>query len=107
MGSGIPVIFAAGAAARPEDWAADDLVLDGAALADGTAPASAGHQRGGLCPCCVGRPAAAVALTKLFIARVRGEMRPFRRIVIAGGDAAMLRATLGADLLVAAHYRLD
>lgn len=112
----VPVVFAA-----PERAGAEDaLLLDaGQAVAgqDGAVPVGAacvvvrlpalafGHRIG--CVCCVPRGAAAEALGRLFLARARGEVGFFRRVVVSVADAASVREAVLADRLVAGRYRLD
>ena len=57
------------------------------------------------CACCVGRGALAAALGGLFIARAKGEVEFFRRVVVTGADAAA-RAGLADDALVSARFRI-
>jgi hypothetical protein len=57
------------------------------------------------CACCVGRGALAAALGRLFIARARGEVAFFHRVVVTGAAPAT-RASLVADSLVTARFRL-
>lgn len=68
------------------------------------APVESGFHVPG-CACCVGRGALAAALGRLFIARARGEVAFFRRVVVTGADAAA-HAALAADSLVAARFRI-
>jgi hypothetical protein len=87
----IEVLFGTASLAGPQD----------AVLA---APAEFARHRAG-CACCAGRGALAAALGHLFIARARGEVAYFRRVVVTGADAAA-RASLAADGLVAARFRV-
>lgn len=57
------------------------------------------------CACCVSRSRAAVALDKLFLQRVRGEVPWFQRVVVPADDPA-LRASLADDPLLSARFRL-
>lgn len=110
MDARVPVRFAAANQAGPED----------ALLIEGDAPAPAGrvvarfalpeqpaHPIG--CACCLPRGPVAEALTKLFLARVRGEVAFFRAVVAqpasAAGEAA-IRAALADDPLVSGRFRL-
>jgi G3E family GTPase len=101
----IPVLFAAAAAAGPDDAllvagdAPDVLVA-----ADG--PGATGHAAG--CTCCTPRGAVAAALSRLFLARARGETPFFRRVVVAAGPEAetLVRAALDRDAFLAGRYRL-
>ncbi|MGK7867275.1 hypothetical protein [Falsiroseomonas sp. E2-1-a20] len=66
----------------------------------------AGH--GVACACCTGRSEAALALDRLFQARVRGQCGWFERVVaVAITEAGRLELTeaLAGDRLVAARYR--
>ena len=90
----VPVV--AGAAARPGDvvqpWAGE-----------GTTRHAAG------CACCRPRPPLAAAMARLFLARARGEMPFFVRVVVPcppERDAA-LAATLASDPVTAARFRFD
>lgn len=70
-------------------------------------PDAAGHLAG--CRCCGGRSGAARALDSLFLARARGEAKPFRVVVAlvqtdAGRDA--LVAAIEEDRVVRARFRL-
>jgi hypothetical protein len=102
------VVFADQASAGPDD----------ALLIEGEAPAPPGravarfaagprpwHAPG--CACCVPRAAAAAALGRLFLARARGEVAFFRRVVAVVNDPAAVRAALAEDVLAAARFRLD
>jgi hypothetical protein len=54
----------------------------------------------------VPRGALARTLARLFLARVRGEVPYFDRVVLAGGfEPAALNAALTQDVLVAARFR--
>jgi hypothetical protein len=60
------------------------------------------------CACCGGRTAAAVALDRLFQARVRGRCAWFERVVALVGSAAgrtQVLAALGEDAVTAARFR--
>jgi len=57
------------------------------------------------CTCCAGRSGVALALDRLFQARVRGGCAWFSRVV-AVGDAAAVRVALHEDALAAARFRL-
>jgi hypothetical protein len=58
------------------------------------------------CTCCVARSEDALALDRLFLARVRGEVPWFRRVVVPADDPA-LRAALTADPVLSARFRLE
>ncbi len=94
---------------------ADDALLiegDGAAP-DGNVhgrfvvPAAAAHTAG--CACCLPRGPVAEALTRLFLQRVRGDVKFFSGVVAVprsvAGEAA-IRAALQEDPMVMARFRL-
>jgi hypothetical protein len=104
----VPVVFSDFAAPGPDD----------ALLIEGDAPAPPGrvvvrfaagprpwHAPG--CACCAPRAAAAAALGRLYLARARGEVAFFRRVVAVVKDPAALRAALAEDALAAGRFRLD
>lgn len=60
------------------------------------------------CACCAGRPAVAIALDRLFQARVRGRTPWFDRVAILVAAPAIrqdLAAALAGDALTLARYR--
>ncbi len=60
------------------------------------------------CACCGGRSPAAVALDRLFQARMRGKCGWFERVVVLAptpAGRAAVRAALDADALTAARFR--
>ena len=59
------------------------------------------------CRCCGGRDPAALALAGLFLARARGEVGYFSRVVVDVGDVSLVRAMLEHDLFVRARFRLS
>jgi hypothetical protein len=88
------------------------LVEDGAAVPPGRAvarfavPATA-HALG--CACCVPRGPAALALGRLFLARVRGETAPFDAVMAVTrtpAGMAAVRAALEQDVVTRARFRL-
>jgi hypothetical protein len=89
----IPVLFGTAADAGPEDAV---LRLEAAA--------SPFHGAG--CACCAPRGAVGRALGGLFLARARGEVPYFRRVVVVSADVAGVRAALASDILVAARFRM-
>jgi hypothetical protein len=111
----IPVLFAEAAAAGPDDAVlvagdAPDVLVAGDApdvLVAADAPVPTGHAAG--CTCCAPRGAVADALSRLFLARARGETPFFRRVVVAAGPEAetQVRAALDRDAFLAGRYRLD
>jgi len=103
----VPVVFGDLAAAGPDDGL----------LIEGEAPAPPGravarfasgprpwHAAG--CACCAPRAVAAAALGRLFLARARGEVPFFRRVVAVVRDPDAVRAALAADALAAGRFRL-
>lgn len=105
--SRIPVVFGTLAEAGAEDA----LLLAGSAVpppgravafvAAGASPHAAG------CNCCVSRGSVAQAMAALFVARARGEVAFFSRLLVvldAAGRAAA-RAALEGDRFVAGRYR--
>jgi hypothetical protein len=112
----IPVTLLADAAALPAALAAGRpaaLLVEGAATtapgtvaAEGFRPVTL-HVAG--CACCAGRNAAALALDRLFQARVRGRAGWFERVLVlsatAAGRAEVTQA-LERDALTAARFRV-
>jgi hypothetical protein len=78
----------------------------GAVAVERFEPAAAAHPLA--CACCTGRGPAALALDRLFQARVRGSVGWFRRVVALAPDEAAraeLAAALFDDALTAARFR--
>jgi hypothetical protein len=73
------------------------------ALAQEFWDASARHPTA--CACCTARPGPALALDRLFQARVRGTCPWFDR-VIAIGDGAAVQAAIAQDAVTAARFRV-
>lgn len=106
--SRIPVVFATLAEAGADD----------ALLLDGTTPPPPGRVVGRVvgggslhapgCNCCVSRSGAAQAMAALFVARARGEVAFFPRLLVAldAAGTAAARAALAEDRFVAARYRM-
>ena len=103
----IPVLLAGREAVGPGD--AVLLEGDGAFPAGVAARFSAAGGHGIGCACCVPRSDAARALARLFLARARGEVALFRRVVAVtaspAGQAAVTAAVTG-DVLASARFRL-
>ena len=78
--------------------------LNGEGDASFTPSGVAAHAIG--CACCTSRSEDALALDRLFLARVRGEVPWFRRIVVPTDNAA-LRASIVADPVLAARFRIE
>jgi hypothetical protein len=105
----LPVIFAPAASAGSDDA----LLIEAGAtappghpvarLAAGRAAAPA-HVAG--CACCLPRGAVAAALGALFLARARGEVAFFRRVIADVTDPSAVRAALQNDPASAARFRL-
>jgi hypothetical protein len=103
----VPVLFGSVEDARPDDA----LLIDG----DAEAPAghvvarlsgdgSAAHVAG--CVCCVPRSAAGSALAGLFLARGRGEVAFFRRVMVVTGDRGAIMEAVAGDVLASGWFRL-
>ena len=90
------------------------LIEQGAALpaacvpfAQFVVPVGLTHPAG--CACCVPRGPVAEALTRLFLARVRGETRHFSAVIavpVSREGEAAIRAALLSDPMVSARFRL-
>lgn len=82
-------------------------VAQNGAVSPPGAPSLAGSHSAG-CACCAPRSAVAQALSRLFLARARGEVGFFRRVVAAAGGetAAAIREALAEDPLVSGCFRL-
>jgi hypothetical protein len=96
----IPVAVGPAAMAR-----ADDAVLAEADLPRSGMTGAPGHPAG--CACCLSRGAMAQALHRLFLARARGEVPFFRRVVVAAPDGAALAEALTGDAFVSGRYRAE
>ena len=103
----IPLVFG-----RVEDAGPDDAVLmegDGPVAVAGAvvriAPAPVADHAPG-CACCLPRPPVAAALGGLFLARARGEVPFFRRVVVVVADDVQIRAEIAGDPLVSGRFRL-
>ena len=86
-------------------WLAEE---DGSAhpgIAECFAPALSAHVAG--CACCGGRGAAALAFSRLFLRRARGELSftAVHAVVKTPAGAGEIRAALRDDPFVAARYR--
>jgi len=104
----LPVVFGTVATAGPEDALlieGDAPALPGQTVARFTAGPLPWHAAG--CACCVPRAAAAAALGRLFLARARGEVAFFRRVVAVVNNKQALQAALSVDALAAARFRID
>lgn len=86
-----------------------DAGADDAVLAEGAAAWGALANHAADCACCAPRGAVAPELTALFLARARGEVPFFRRVVAVPADeagAAAMRAALRDDPFVSGRFRL-
>ncbi len=103
----VPIVFATIADLAPDDA----LLIDG----DADAPedrivvrlspqTGAAHLAG--CVCCVPRSAAGSALAGLFLARGRGEIAFFRRVVAISDNPAAIRAAIEDDMLASSWFRI-
>lgn len=68
--------------------------------------AGGGHAIG--CACCVPRSDAGRALGRLFLARARGEVAAFGRVVVVASEEgrAAVEAAVGGDVLASARFRM-
>ncbi len=90
----------------------DAVLLEGdGALPAGTAArftlAGAGHAIG--CACCMPRSDAGRALGRLFLARARGEVAAFGRVVVVAASdegRAAVEAAVGGDVVASARFRM-
>lgn len=89
----IPVVFDAATPGPADAILVPDLSWD-----------VAQHSAG--CGCCGARGPAALALDRLFQARVRGEVPWFDRVVAPHEAETLLREAIAADALSAARFRL-
>ncbi len=103
----VPVVFGAMSDLRPDDA----LLIDGEAEAPEGAivvrladPTTASHEQG--CVCCVPRSAAGSALSGLFLARGRGDVAFFRRVLAVTPDPAAIQAAVEDDLVASSWFRL-
>jgi hypothetical protein len=103
----IPVLFAPAATAGPGDALLTEADLPGGAMPVwAAAPRPHGVASG--CVCCRPGGAPAQALRRLFLARARGEVAFFSRLVVAAGAAgeAAVRQALASDAFLAGRYRV-
>ena len=104
----VPVVFGEIGDAGPEDAlliAGDAPAPKAMALARYNVSNSAAHQPG--CLCCLPRGAAALALGRLFLARSRGEVGFFRRVLVVAQDPSPVLAALASDPLVSGRFRFS
>lgn len=100
----VPVVFG-----TLEDAGPDDALLiegDAAVPADRVAvrlSAQPIHAAG--CVCCVPRSAAGSALSGLFLARGRGTVAYFKRVVAVTSDPAAVMAAIETDALASGWFR--
>ena len=107
MDARVPVVFGDIATAGPDDGLlieGDTPAPPGRAVARFTPGPLRWHARG--CACCAPRTAAAAAHGRLYLARARGEVPFFRRIVAVVNNPAAVRAALSGDVLAAGRFRL-
>lgn len=103
----VPVIFG-----QVSDAVGDDALLiegDWVAPMDRivvrlAADATPAHLAG--CVCCVPRSAAGAALAGLFLARGRGQIAFFRRVIAVTDDPAAIRVAIEDDALASGWFRL-
>lgn len=112
----VPVRFAPADQAGPEQAGPDAawLVQDDTAAPAGVPVAkfalpAAMHGHPAACACCVPRGPVADALSRLFLARARGDVGFFRSVIACPRDAAgaaAIRAALASDPVLRARFRL-
>lgn len=106
----VPVVFGAIGDAGPEDA----LLVEGDAtipegrvavrlMPEPTAAQAVRHEVG--CVCCVPRSAAGSALAGLFLARGRGDVAFFRRVMAVTADPAAILAAIEGDMLASGWFR--
>jgi hypothetical protein len=98
----VPVLAGDPALARPGDVVQPALPTGATwAVPEGATRHAAG------CTCCQPRPPLAAALARLFLARARGEMAFFARVIVPcpPEHEAALAAMLAADPVTAARFR--
>ena len=96
----IPIRIGPAGSARP-----DSHVLVASEIA-GYGARPSGHVFG--CACCVPRGILARSLSRLFLARIRGEVAYFREVVlVTDQDRGALEDELKADVLVTARFYLS
>lgn len=103
----VPVIFGPLESAGPEDALlieGDDVAPVGRIVIRLSADVRPEHLTG--CVCCVPRSAAGSALAGLFLARGRGDVAFFRRVVAVTADRAAISAAIEDDILASGWYRL-
>ncbi len=105
----IPVIFAPAAAAGAGDavLVEGDAVVPAGLPVDRFAAGRPGHPT--VCACCAPRGAVAVAMHRMFLARARGSIAFFGRLVVAAGPTgqAAVREALASDGFLIGRYRLE
>jgi hypothetical protein len=94
-----------------------DLLADDALVLDNDMAAPEGHSfvrlgagesdaHAARCVCCVPRSAAGSALAGLFLARGRGDIAFFRRVLVVTKEPHAIEAALVDDLLAAGWFRV-
>lgn len=103
----VPVAFGGLGDLRPDDAVVvegEETIPEGVPAVRLSQERSAAHMAG--CLCCVPRSAVGQALSGLFLARGRGTVAYFRRVLVITQDEAALRAALDEDLLAASWFRV-
>ncbi len=104
----VPVVFGRLEQAGPEDAVlveddAPPVATAAVVRVVGAVPAP-DHAVG--CACCRPRAPVASVLGSLFLARARGEVPFFRRVLAVVADEAGMRAAIDADSLVSGRFRV-
>jgi hypothetical protein len=103
----VPLVFGALSDLRPDDALVvegDEPIPEGVPAVRLSLESLAAHMAG--CVCCVPRSAVGQALSGMFLARGRGEVAFYRRVLVITQDAAALRAALEDDLLASSWFRV-
>lgn len=103
----IPVVIGGTAGAGDAVLVEGDGALPAAAAAARFTLAGGGHAIG--CACCVPRSDAGRALGRLFLARARGEVAAFGRVVVVAASEegrAAVEAAVGGDVVASARFRM-
>ncbi|MGI3778768.1 MAG: hypothetical protein ACRYGC_15875 [Janthinobacterium lividum] len=102
----IPVVIGGAAGEGDAVLVEGDGALPAGAAARFTL-AAGGHAIG--CACCVPRSDAGRALGRLFLARARGEVAAFARVVVVAASEegrAAVEAAVGGDVVASARFRM-
>jgi hypothetical protein len=102
----VPVVFGGIGDAGPQDALlieGDAPAPEGRVVVRLMAEATPAHVAG--CVCCVPRSAAGAALAGLFLARGRGDVAFFRRVLAVTSDRAAILAAIENDMLASGWFK--